>query len=191
VARVRATDSRLVASEVLSWIHLESGDLATARDLAALAASRHGGQVNRVSEARANLVLAQVEERSGNLERAERLAMEVREVVEQVPTLALRTELLLAQLEAGENPTRALERARRARQRALDLGLRGLELEARLAEGELELETSGRRQGRQQLERLAREAEEHGYQLLARRALALISVDHTTSRSTGGEGGSQ
>ena len=179
VARVRATDSRLEASEVLSWIHLENGDLTTARDLAAMAASRYGGQFHRISEARAHLVLARVERRTGSPEEAERLAREVAKVVEQMPVLALRTELLLALLESEDNPGRALDRAQRARQRALELGLRGLEFEARLREGELTLGAGDGRQGQQQLERLARDAQENGYHLLARRAL------ERTSRNTG------
>lgn len=172
VAERHATDPRVTFSDVLAWIHFARGDVEMARTTARSVATFHRSQGNLISEAGADLTLAAVHYEAGEGTKAQKILEQWRETIAQKPTLRLRAELLEILLEAPKiDADVSLGRVEEIRRRAAVMGLRGIQLEARLVAGRLE-SSAGRTAGEAHLAQLAEDAKIAGYHLLARKARA-------------------
>ena len=98
------------------------------------------------------------------------------------PMLRIPAAIQAARVEAaGRSNSGAASALRAAAEQARRLGYYGIECEARLALGELELGSSPRT-GRTELEALARESRSRGLGLVARQAESLLNFDHRNAR---------
>jgi tetratricopeptide (TPR) repeat protein len=176
-AEAYAADDRVVASEVLAWVHLAQDDLSGAQANARLVSSFHSSQGNLVSQAGAEISLAAALHAKGDRVLAREILDRWYDTIAQKPTLRLRAKLLMIHLEAPKvGLDQALAQVEKVRLEASDLALKALEFEALLVAGKLELAAGRTRDGRQHLTQLAQDAESIGYRLLARQARAQESL---------------
>jgi DNA-binding winged helix-turn-helix (wHTH) protein/tetratricopeptide (TPR) repeat protein len=98
------------------------------------------------------------------------------------PRVRLNTSIVEARLEAPAGTDLPIKRLQMAASEAARLGLRTIELEARLASGEIEFKSANPEVGRKQLARLARDARAAGFGLIA--AKANSSLNQTGARKS-------
>jgi hypothetical protein len=165
---------------VLAWLSIEGRDLGDA-ERTALEVAREFEKLKGIDhEAEARSALA-------HSLLAQRRLSEARQAADRAAALSAKSEsqpvrllvaITVARVQAasgGAGAARALKNLEIARAEAQKAGRVGLEFEARLALGEVELLLGRLAAGRSRLEDLEKEAKARGFGLLARKAAALLS----------------
>jgi ATP/maltotriose-dependent transcriptional regulator MalT len=163
---------------VLAWLSIEEGDPGQA-ERTALDIVRdfekqndiNSGALARSALAQSLLAQGRVAEAREAVDRAAALSGK-----SEAPRVRLLVAMTVARVRAAAGgagaAARALKNLEAARAEARKAGRVGLEFEARLAIGEIELQSGRSAAGRQRLEELEREARSRGFGLVARKAAA-------------------
>jgi len=163
---------------VLAWLSIEEGDPGqaerTALDIAQDFEKQNDidrGALARSALAHALLAQGRVTEARQAVDRAAALSAK-----SEAPRVRLLVAITVARVRAAAGgvgaAARALNNLEAARAEAKKAGLVGLEFEARLAIGEIELQSGRSAAGGRRLEELQREAGSRGFGLVARKAAA-------------------
>ena len=160
----------LVALALVSIEEGKTGDAEAGSREAALAfrAEKQGHY-----EGQAQAVLAEVLLREGRLAEADAAVTQASALSgkSEYTSIRLTVDVVSARVRAAQNrPAEALRALEAALLEATRAGLLGLQLDARLAQGEIELRTGNATSGRARLMALGQEASAKGFRLLARKA---------------------
>ena len=166
--------SQMTQAEVL----LELGRASDAEALARMAGDVYGERARPDDEIAAVVVIARTLLAQGRLVEAGRALADARARVRASQNPTVRFSVAMAEAEllaANRNRRQAMGILEKVVDEAHRLGLIKLELEARLAWGEIEI-GAGLQAGRQRLEALAKKADELGHGLIAGKANAALAI---------------
>jgi tetratricopeptide (TPR) repeat protein len=182
--RVSVPDGRLM----LAWLSLDEGRPADAEKMARETSQEfeRNKEVDREARARCALALSFLAQgRTSEAQRAADRATALSAKSESQPVRLL-VAITVARVRAAAGGATAAARAIRsieaARAEAKRAGRLGLEFEARLALGEIEMLSGHSATGRQHLERLAEDARARGFGLVARKAGVAASGGSSRTR---------